>query len=138
MPRRVPGEFVPCDVNLASDGGIVRAGPMPELIYRRALEYVKRADRDGLIYAAELGVIAHGIPGRAATHAEALVREGLWEAVEGGWSIRSWLKWNLSQAEVEDVRRRKQVGAIKTNHKRHVDGGVADMECPLCRGEKVA
>lgn len=76
MARRIPGEFVPCDVNLASDPSIMRAGPMAELLFRRGNEYAKRADRDGDLYSVELPIIANGIP-QPKKQADALVREGL-------------------------------------------------------------
>ncbi len=131
MARRIPGEFVPSDVNLANDPAIMRAGPMAELLFRRANEYAKRNDRDGTIHAVEIGVIAFGMPGKATTHAAALVREGLWETRESGWYIRSFLKWNLSQEEQSDDRERKRAAAQLTNHKRyHAEKPQAD--CPHC------
>lgn len=135
MARRIPGEFVPSDVNTASDPAIMRAGAMAELLFRRANEYAKRNDRDGVIYSIELGVIAHGIPGKHCTLAAALVREQLWEERPDGWFIRSFLKWNLSQADQVEERDRKRLGAIKTNHKKHTE---PDPACPICRGEVVA
>lgn len=132
MARRIPGEFVPCDVNLSTDPAIMRAGPLAELLYRRALEYVKRNDRDGQIHVIELPLIAHGIPGKPSAHAEALVGQGLWQSNCDGWVIRSWLKWNLSQAEQTEEKERKRLGAIKTNHRKHAE---PDSSCPICRGE---
>jgi len=134
MARRIPGEFVPCDVNLANDPDIMRAGPWAELLFRRANEYAKKCDRDGLIYLLDLGIVAHGIPGKAEMHAAQLVRFGLWETADDGWSIRSFLKWNLSQAEQAEEKERKRLGAIKTNHRKHAE---RDETCPICRGELV-
>lgn len=131
MARRIPGEFVPSDVNLANDPAIMRAGPWAELLFRRANEYVKRTDRDGVVCAVELGVIAFGIPGKAATHAESLVREGLWEPTPDGYLIRSWLKWNLSQSEQAEERERKRAGSILTNHKRY-HKTEPQPDCPHC------
>lgn len=132
MGRRIPSEFVPSDVNLASDPAIMRAGHLAELLFRRANEHAKRANRDGDIYEMELGIIAYGIPGNHRKLADALVREHLWEPIKDGWLIRSWLKWNLSQSEQADERERKRVGAIKTNHRKHLE---QDQSCPICRGE---
>lgn len=138
MARRIPGEFVPSDVNTANDPDIMRAGAWAELLFRRANEYAKRNHRDGVIYDVELAIIAHGIPGRPATHAAALVREGLWDCIEGGWSIRSFLKWNLSQIEQADERAKKRAGAAITNHKRGAHVDRSDHECPLCQQEVTA
>lgn len=132
MARRIPGEFVPSDVNLANDPAIMRAGPWAELLFRRANEYVKRTDRDGTLHTVELKAIALGIPGNAYTHAASLVREGLWEETEDGYSIRSWLKWNLSLEEQAEEREKKRASAILTNHKRyHKTEPQAD--CPHCQ-----
>ena len=76
MARRIPGEFVPSDVNLANDPAIMRAGAWAELLFRRANEYAKRMKRDGVIHRCDLSVISIGITGRAANHADALVRAG--------------------------------------------------------------
>ena len=63
MSSKIPREFVPCDVNLANDPAILHAGFKAELLFRRANEYAKRMNRDGIIYPVELPIIAHGIPG---------------------------------------------------------------------------
>jgi len=132
MGRRIPGEFVPCDVNLANDPDIMRAGALAELLFRRANEHAKRNDRDGLIYDVELPIVCHGIPGKPCTHAAALVREGLWEERPGGWLIRSFLKWNLSQSEQVEDRDKKRSAALLTNHKRyHTD--EPQTECIHCQ-----
>lgn len=138
MARRIPGEFVPSDVNLANDPAIMRAGAWAELLFRRGNEHAKRMRRDGVIYAIELPILAHGIPGKAAAHADALVREGLWEPVEDespGWFIRSFLKWNLSQLEQADACAQKRTGAAITNHKKGGHKGRFDSQCPLCQEE---
>ena len=133
MARRIPGEFVPSDINTANDPDILRAGPWAELLFRRGNEYAKRMHRDGVIYSVELPVVAHGIPGKAATHAAALVAVGLWEAIDDGWFIRSFLKWNLSQLEQSDVRAQKRRGAAAANHKKGAHDQHPDPKCPTCQ-----
>lgn len=134
MARRIPGEFVPCDVNLVSDPAIMRAGPLAELLFRRANEYAKKCDRDGEIYSLEIGIIAHGIPGKPDAHAAALVREGLWAQTADGWLIRSFLKWNLSQTEQREDREKKRLAAQLTNHKRYHEADP-QPDCPHCQKE---
>ena len=136
MARRIPGEFVPSDVNLANDPAIMRAGAWAELLFRRANEYAKRMKRDGVIHRCDLSVISIGITGRAANHADALVREGLWEPIDDGWFIRSFLKWNLSQLEQAEARAQKRSGAAITNHKKGGHRDRPDAECPLCAEEQ--
>ena len=130
MARRVPGEFVPCDVNLSSDPAIMRAGPMAELLFRRANEHAKRAARDGVIYKVELPLVAHGMT-RPERLADALVANNLWIDEGEHWSIRSFLKWNLSQAEQQAEREKKQAAAILGNHKKHHQT-ERSADCPHC------
>lgn len=134
MGRRIPGEFVPCDVNLSSDPAIMRAGPMAELLFRRANEHAKRAARDGVIYKVELPLVAHGMT-RPERLADALVANNLWIDEGEHWSIRSFLKWNLSQAEQQAEREKKQAAAILGNHKKHHQS-ERSADCPHC--EEVA
>lgn len=136
MSRRIPREFVPCDVNMTSDPAVQRAGAMAELVYRRGLELVKRCRRDGQVFTGDLPVLAAGIPGQPARHADALARENLWEPIDGGWQITGWLKWNLSSAEIEEAVEQRRIGAIRTNHKRHQKQGISTVDtCPICTGE---
>ena len=130
MARRIPGEFVPCDVNLSSDPAIMRAGPMAELLFRRANEHAKRAARDGVIYKVELPLVAHGMT-RPERLADALVANNLWIDEGEHWSIRSFLKWNLSQAEQQAKREKKQAAAILGNHKKHHQT-ERSADCPHC------
>lgn len=133
MTRRIPGQFVPSDVNTASDPAIMQAGPLAELIYRRANEYVKKNHRDGLIYTLDLPIIGNAVP-NAPKHAARLVCVGLWDEIPGGWQIHSWLKWNLSLTEQAEQKAKNAEGALITNHTlgRHEK---PKKGCPLCKEE---
>ena len=133
MTWKIPGEFVPCDINLANDPKILRAGPLPELLFRRANEYVKRVNRDGTLDRIELPIVAFGIPGKPSSLADALVREGLWEETDTGWLIRSFTKWNPTSATQEKIREARRLGAMKTNHGRGRHADQPDPECPQCQ-----
>ena len=130
MSRRIPGVFVPSDVNTANDPAIMAAGPMAELIFRRANEYAKKNGRDGLIFTFDLPLIANGIP-NATKHAGRLVDVELWEERADGWFITSYLKWNTSVAEQADQKQQNRIGAFVSNHKKgqHTERLT---ECPLC------
>lgn len=132
MARRIPGVFVPVDVNLSSDQRIIRVGAMGELLYRRGLEHVKKTGRDGVIFHAELPEFARGIA-TPAKQAAALVHEGLWVERDGeSWQVRSWLKWNASNAERAEQKEKNRLGALKTNHAqgRHE---TPYPDCPECQ-----
>ena len=130
MARRIPGEFVPLDLNLPRDPAIRQAGPDAELLYVRGLIYIKSARSDGVIPEYDLPVVSVGLknPQRSA---EALVAARLWSVTPGGWLCRSWLKWNLSQAEIAESKEKNRLGAIKANHKQNRHA-TPDPECPLC------
>lgn len=132
MARKIPGEFVPLDINMPRDSSIRRAGPDAELLYIRGLIYLKMADSDGFIPDFDLEVVAVGLK-RTKEAVTALVREGLWLDGVGGWTCKAWLKWNLSQEEQAEEKERKRIGALKSNHKqgRHE---APDRDCPLCAG----
>ena len=138
MASKIPRELVPSDVNLANDPAILRAGFKAELLFRRANEYAKRMNRDGIIYPIELPIIAHGIPGNPRHLADTLINVGLWEDTEEGLVIRSFLKWNMSQEEQLEARRKRKIGALRTNHGRGLHSGQPDTDCPLCQKEGTA
>lgn len=135
MPR-IPGTFVPLDVYYLRDPAIQRVGPDAELLYLRALAHCKAVGGQGLITRYDLAAISVGL--RAVpTKVDALVRERLWEVVDGGWAIRSWLRWNRSAEEIDEQKQAKRDGAIRTNHNRyHVDGRSED-DCHLCHPTNV-
>lgn len=138
MARRIPGEFVPLDVNMPSDPKVRRAGPDAELVYIRGLIYLKRTNSDGFLPEYDMAAFAVGCRNVPKSIA-ALVKVGLWESAERdgepGWVCRSWLKWNASQKEIAAMRDERKAGAMRTNHgkglhERPVSG------CPDC--EEVA
>lgn len=135
MARPAPSMYVPLDVNYMRDPRIRRAGHEAELLYLRALAYAKGGETDGMVHDYDLDVIAVGLP-RIPQRAAALVREGAWEAREGGWFITGWFNWNESTHDLRDKKRRQAEGAAKTNHKKHLANGHAFINnCPVCLGE---
>ena len=102
MARRIPGEFVPSDVDTVHDPAIRAAGYKAELLFRRANEYSKRTKSDGVVPKYDLPIVGIGIPGPLAPLAAALVRVGLWQDSGDTWTIPKYLKWNLSQSEIAD------------------------------------
>lgn len=132
MAKRIPREFVPLDLNLPRDPAIRRAGPDAELLFIRGLIYLKQSDLDGVIPEFDIDVVSVGLR-NVRRAVDSLVAQGLWEKRPGGWHVRSWLKWNLSQAEQADKKQKARIGALKTNHSqgRHEE---PNEECPLCQG----
>lgn len=131
---RIPGEFVPLDVNYSHDRAIRAAGPLGELLFIRSLAYSRRTRSFGHLPDYDLPVIGVGIPA-VAKHAAALVRHGLWDAEEGGWSIRSWEKWNPSATQA--VRDKQSTGGALGNHRKWHTEGKTSPECVYCTNASV-
>lgn len=129
---RIPGQFVPLDVNYPRDRAIRRAGQDAELLFIRSIVFAKGSGTDGFIGDYDLDAVAVGLRGVTKSVA-ALVRVGLWEVVEDGWQVRSFGKWNMTTDEISEVKTAKKKGGISGNHQRwHVEKGVFNEDCPLC------
>lgn len=130
MALTPPGVFVPLDVNYPRDLRIRRAGPDAELLWVRGNAHAKNAKTDGVIYDFDLSVVAVGLT-RVQQRVKALVREGLWIERDDGWEIRSWSKWNATNAELEELKEHKRDAGALGNHRRwHKD--KPDPSCRLC------
>lgn len=134
MMARIPGLFVPLDVNYPRDRAIRQAGPEAELVFIRALVFTKGSKTDGFLADFDLEAATVGIPPRWVNKGvTALVRVGLWTAAEDGWQVRSWAKWNSTQEQIAEDQEAKREGGAKGNHKKwHVDRGVVNPKCSLC------
>lgn len=136
MARKIPGEFVPLDVNLPHDLKIRRAGPEAELLYIRGLIYLKKAPTDGFIPEFDLPALSAGCL-KVPHAARKLVEVGLWKPGEHegavGWFCAAWLKWNNSEAEKAEQRRSRKLGALKTNHDRGLHAEEPHDDCPTCQ-----
>lgn len=126
---RIPGEFVPLDVNYAHDRAIRQAGPSAELLFIRAMTYARRMKTNGYVPDYDLPVIGVGIP-KIERHAAELVRVRLWSTAAGGWKFRSWEKWNPVSDADRQVRQSK--GGRLGNHNRWHVGGVTSDDCEFC------
>lgn len=102
---KLPGLYVPLDVNYVSDEGIRRAGADAELLFVRGLAYAKRTKSDGFLPDYDMPVIAVGLP-EVEARVKALVAWELWDEEDDGWRIRSWDRWNPPGEEEERARKR--------------------------------
>lgn len=103
---KMPGPYVPLDVNYARDRAIAAAGEEAELLYLRALAYCKGTFSEGFVPDHEVDEIAKRLK-RVPQRIAALVREELWSVTDGGWLIRNWNRWNESSEEVQAKRERE-------------------------------
>lgn len=99
------GSYVPLSASYYLDDAVMEAGERAELLFVRGLAFLAQADSDGFIsnrqVSAVLGVGMRDTGARAAR----LVEVGLWERVDGGYVVRSWLKWNKSAQEIGRLRK---------------------------------
>lgn len=126
---RIPGEFVPLDVNYAHDRAVRQAGPMPELLFVRGLAYARKYKTDGLIPDYDLAIAGVGIP-NVTRHAATLVRADLWIATDDGWLIRSFAKWN-PVSEADRSGKQSKGGSLGNHNRWHTNGRRSD-DCPFC------
>lgn len=131
---RIPGLFVPLDVNYPRDRAIRRAGPEAELVFIRGLVFTKGTKTDGFLADFDLDAAMVGLkPAWVKKGVDALVKVGLWTVVDDGWQVRSWAKWNSTQEQIAEDQEAKREGGKQGNHKRwHVEKNKVDPKCDLC------
>lgn len=97
------GSFAPLSANYYKDDAIAAAGEAAELLYVRALAFCADVLSDGFVSEVQLTRFP-GVGMRDATkRAKRLVEVGLWERVEGGYRVTSWLRWNRSKDEIKEL-----------------------------------
>jgi hypothetical protein len=123
---RIPGEFVPLDVNAPHDRALRMAGPLAELLFYRGLMWSRKHKGGGFLADFNLAEIGAGIPSLK-KYADALVRERLWLKVRGGWQIRSFPKWNPEP----DLAAQSTGGRIGNHNRWHTEGRWSP-DCEFC------
>ena len=129
--------WVPLDVDFQNDPKILAAGAHAELIYVRSLALAKRLMCDGFVSEHHVEGLSNGLSlnrNRLKNAVSALVREGLWTPVEGGWRIAGWLNRNPSVESIATKSQVKRSAGRKANHERwHVGpNGTPNPECEWC------
>jgi hypothetical protein len=97
------GSFAPLSAQAWKDDALAEAGEAAELLFYRALSFSADILADGFITDGQLvRLVGHGMKD-VARRAERLVLMGLWTKEDGGYNVRSWLKWNRSLAEIQHL-----------------------------------
>jgi hypothetical protein len=100
---RRKGSYAPLSAHYYKDDAVDEAGLDAELLYVRGLAFCADVLSDGFISDRQLtrfvGVGMSDVEDRA----KALVAVDLWERVEGGYRVRSWLGWNRSKDEIRGI-----------------------------------
>lgn len=116
------GSFAPLSASAWTDDALAEAGEAAELLFYRALSFSAHVLRDGFVTDHQLvRMVGHGMRD-AKKRADRLCAVGLWVREDGGYRVRSWLKWNRSRTEIEDLQRkdagRKASGGASPTGKR--------------------
>jgi hypothetical protein len=101
------------------DPELIAAGEAAEVLYVRAMAYAGRQETDGFI---PKEMPARLTPAKTQPRITALVREGLWVQVEGGWRIVNWERRQTSKEELEASRegaRRRQAAKRERDQQSH-------------------
>lgn len=99
------GAYAPLSASYYRDDAILEAGEKAEVLYVRGLAFCSDAMCDGFISDRQVTAVL-GVGMRdAMRRAQALVDVELWERVDGGFMVRSWLKWNRSAEEIGRARK---------------------------------
>lgn len=109
-------EFVKLFTRYYLDVAILRAGEAAEVLFIRGLAYSGDQESDGFIPEEALKSLATS---RGKARVSALVREGLWEVVDGGWQIPGWAKHQITKAQLDANREsgRQRVARHRANEK---------------------
>jgi hypothetical protein len=99
------GSYAPLSATYYRDDAILEAGEKAELLYVRGLSFCSEAMSDGFISERQVVAVVGAGMRDTQSRAQTLVDVGLWERVDGGYVVRSWLKWNKSAEEIGRARK---------------------------------
>lgn len=116
-------EWVKLSSKYYNDPAIMRAGEPAEVLFTRALAYCGDQETDGFVPAEVLPRLATT---RAVQRAAALVREGLWESVDGGWRFVAWDRYQASRDQLTAHREAGRARAAKHRANRPARNAVTN------------
>ena len=114
--------FVKLDTRALTNGKFLAAGPLAFALYVKGLLYAKDHMTDGVVPDSALPLLCLGIPDPFAVVA-ALVDAGLWEAIEGGYTVGAdrWAEFQQTKAQVQQSRD-EAAERKRRSRERHKDG----------------
>ena len=108
------GPYTPLSATYYRDDAILEVGEEAELMFVRCLAFLADAASDGFITERQMRIVVGMGLNNVDARVDALVGVGLIERIDGGYLIRSWLKWNKSTDEIgkhlKRDRERKSLG----------------------------
>lgn len=128
------GAYAPLAATYYTDDDVMEAGEDAELLFVRGLAFCAgHPASDGYITEKQVTrVVAAGMTDLD-VRIKTLVRVGLWEALPGGYLVRSWLKWNKSAEELGRFRARDR---DRKSAKSEAGGGSDDGGDPDPEGSE--
>lgn len=113
-------DWVKLSTTYYNDPAIMRAGEAAEVLFTRALGYCGEQETEGFV---PTEMLLRLTPSKAPARAAALVREGLWAEVPGGWQFIAWQKHQTSTDQLaasrESNRRRQAAHRARHNPRRN-------------------
>ncbi|WP_372733591.1 hypothetical protein [Nocardioides sp.] len=114
-------DWVKLSTSFYNDAAVMRAGEAAEVLFVRAMAYCGDQENAGIVPKEALPRLC---PTRGIPRARALVREGLWEVVEGGWRF---VNWHRHQETREQLDARRVAGrARQARHRQQRKSGVSN------------
>ena len=123
------GSYAPLSAHYYKDDAVDEAGLDAELLYVRGLAFCADVLSDGFISDRQLVRFVGVGMTDAMDRAKRLVAVGLWEVVDGGFVVRSWLDWNRSRAEITDYQAKDAARKARSARPR-TDSDPPDPEPP--------
>lgn len=97
------------DDHFGEDPRLLRIGADGAWMHTQAMSYCARLLTDGQISEP----VARVFSPRWKSLAAKLEAEGLWQRIDGGWTLPSFLEWNKTRAQVEEGRRERSEAGRK-------------------------
>ena len=110
------GPYAPLSATYYRDDAILEVGEEAELMFVRSLAFLADAASDGFITERQMRIVVGMGLERVTERIDSLLSVGLVERIDGGFIVRSWLKWNKSTDEIgkhlKRDRERKSTGKV--------------------------
>lgn len=135
------GAYVPLAAQYFMDDAILEAGPDAELLFVRCLSFLASVSSDGFVTDRQMQTIVGLRLRNVAKRVGSLQEVGLLEAVEGGFLVRSWTKWNKSADEIgkllaKDRERKARKDAENTSNSERNGSGIRSDSGDQYRAEQ--